>query len=232
MLDEIYAETGMDELVGEDEDTVLDAADARAEQELAHARRPKTLKAMEPGLRSWAKSNNDPEIAAMTNKELLFGFMSPLLAALGGEITQVQAGMEHFVAGAGIRPMLDAASAPGFRPVDQMDNAAKQMMLVLERWRDVAADVTLDELVLARRVQIMIFCLTGQEVVADVAEGRLRREWGTLITSFCGGCLAWVVILRHGMYDPEDLLEKLQMAVDTRAVAKVDTEGTGTAARP
>jgi hypothetical protein len=224
MLEDMYAESGMAEVVGADEAVVLDTADDRAQREVARARRPKTLKAMEPGLRAWAKGSDDAEIAGMTNTELLTSFMSPFLAALGGETSQIQAGIEPFVAGAGIRPMLEAASTPGFRPIDQMDNVAKKMMLVFEDWRDVATVVTLEELALARRLQIMIFCVTGDDVVGDVTSGRIRRKWGTLTTSFCGACLAWAVMLRHGLYDPDDLIEKLQMAVDTRAEANVGDE--------
>lgn len=217
VVEHLYTESGMTDVVGADEDTVIETAEAKASAELARRRRGRTFKAMEPGLRAWAEAKGD-EYAAYSNTELLQAALVPFLAAIGGQIDELDAGMEPLAAGAGLMPLMEAASAPGFRPEDQLDNAAKRMRLVLEGWHEVPSDVTLEELAEARKMQIAIFAVMGQDLAVDVIEGRARRDWDTLITSFVGACLAWVVSARHGLF-PDDLMARLQEGIDARRQA-------------
>jgi hypothetical protein len=180
-VDEVYRVAGMQEVAGADEDTVFDAAEKKAREVLQSRRRPASLKASEPRLRSWAENSGDEELAGLPTSELLGQALTPLFAMLADDLEAVGAGIGPLAAAAGLQPVMEEASVAGWRPVDMRDEAAKKVAAILEDWRFVADNVTLDELVLARRIQLAVLGL-GAPGVVDSSKVELVSHGGPCTT--------------------------------------------------
>lgn len=124
-VDLLYQESGMQGLVGSHEDTVAEAAEANAKTVIARRRRPTTLKAWEPGLRSWADSSGDEERAGTSTDDLIVEAYAPVLEALAGDVANLAAGVGPLVAAVGLYPALDAIATPTRRTADMLDEATK-----------------------------------------------------------------------------------------------------------
>ncbi len=221
LLNAMYREVGMPQDPDADEDAIWDAAEAKADQVLASRRRPRTLKAWEPGLRSWAaeEASVGQDGAAESATKLLRRPMVPLLAALSADPGQIEAGIEALAAATGLLPSLRADATPDRGLTDAFHEIGKNLTAALEEWRTVATDITLDELAQARQLLLLIYQVTGVQDAVGVMEGRIRRQWDTMHYAAAGACLVYVGLIRRGIYDPDQLLGAFRTAVEAKGAA-------------
>ncbi len=201
LVDEVFDFIGLEDLVGADEDTVMEAAQARAQKVVASRRRSPSEKLWRARLREWASASEDVELRSASGDELHRLALTPLFAAFSGDASHLEGQMEPIIAAAGFRDVAALTSKSRPELLADMDDTAKVAMFIIQALRATAADGTMDEFRAARRLSLSFLRLSQDTEVLDLLEGRAFRPWGHLHTGVAGGCLPVVALAHYGLID-------------------------------
>lgn len=216
LMDEIEAIQGAGGqrlLAAEGEDAVLDAADDIAASWVARRRRPPVLRRWERNSKGWVPAGSDAtaEADAMGNDERLRFMLSAVLAAIGGEPSNLEPAIGGLLAAVGAGPAVDAAEAEsGRHPLDIEAETAKAATVVVDRLRH-AATVEMEEMTQARGILLALARLGADDEAVTPFEGPLA-PLGSACQLVAMSALALAIMVRHGTTSFGELAEALSAA--------------------